>query len=97
MKYILFLSLIILGPNCSANTNQSSVAIPTPVVTDTQYCDLAQSHLIALKCDEGNPTKKGKSFSTVCRETQDNGIFINPKCLSEVTTCDQIDSCTHSK
>lgn len=69
---------------------------PTPVPTDTEYCDLAEGHLIALHCAEGNPTTKGKRFGDVCRELQQNGIAVNPKCLANVKTCAEVDVCTGS-
>ena len=99
MKYILIALISLIVQNCSNTgvTSNAPLKQPTPVVTDTEYCDLAQTHLLQLKCEEGNPTKKGKSFSIVCRETQTNGIFINPKCLSQITSCDQVNTCTHSK
>jgi len=79
---------------------------PTPIVTDTVLCPSAEEHLQNL-CKEdpsGNaycckivaPTKKGKSFTQVCIELQNNGVFFNPKCIASVTSCDQIDQCTRS-
>lgn len=95
---ILILSLLLLAPDCSGPVTQKPVQPkPTPIVTDTEQCDLAQINLLRLRCPEGNPTKKGKTFSDFCKETQNNGIFLNPKCLATLTDCSQIDSCTNSK
>lgn len=70
---------------------------PTPIVTDTDYCQAAEDNLIKLGCQEGRPTKTGKKFAAFCLETQQNGVFLNPKCLSTIKYCGEIDSCTGSK
>ena len=67
---------------------------PTPVPTDTEYCDLAENHLTELNCVEGQPTKKGVHFGALCRELQNKGIAINPKCLAEIKSCAEVDVCT---
>jgi hypothetical protein len=69
---------------------------PTPVPTDTEYCDLAENHLTELNCVEGQPTKKGVHFGAVCRELQSRGVFINPKCLTEIKSCAEVDVCTRT-
>lgn len=80
---------------------------PTPVVTDTDQCGAAEQHLHdlcvvdAVKnnycCQIVAPTKKGKGYTQFCQEKQSQGVFLNPKCVANVTSCDQIDSCTNSK
>lgn len=72
---------------------------PTPVVIDTDKCLEAEINLKALKCIPDGPfTTKGKSFTQVCEETQNAGVFFNPVCLSKVTACgDQVLACTGSK
>jgi hypothetical protein len=68
--------------------------IPEPVIPEvegTEWCKRAEENLLALGCPEGQPTKKGKRFADVCRETQDNGIDLNPKCLAGVKACSEID------
>lgn len=70
---------------------------PTPIVNDTNFCDAAQTNLLKLNCSLGQPTAKGKSFGDFCRETQNNGIEIDPKCLAGITDCEQIQACTPNK
>lgn len=80
---------------------------PTPVVTGTDQCGAAEQNLHNLCnmdpvknnycCQVVAPTKKGKSYTQFCQEKQNQGIFLNPKCVSGVTSCDQIDPCTNSK
>ena len=67
---------------------------PTPVVVDTDLCDAAEAKLIELGCPEGRPTKRGERFGDVCRELQNAGIFVNPRCLSTLVTCAGVDVCT---
>jgi len=80
---------------------------PTPEVKDTAECPNAQEHLESL-CNQDKiknsycckvvaPTKKGKNFTQLCIEEQNKGVFFNPKCLSSINSCDQIDVCTSSE
>ena len=39
----------------------------------------------------------GETFKDFCENTQNNGIFIDPECLSKVTSCDQVPICDGSK
>ncbi len=91
------ISLFLLGPDCSGNQPTPVKPQPTPVVTDNNYCAKAQENLLRLNCVEGQPTKKGKSFEQFCVGTQQNGIFLNPKCLSEIKSCEEVDSCSPTK
>lgn len=80
---------------------------PTPVVTDTAMCVDAQTHLEQLCqadssknaycCKVVAPTKKGKSFTQFCIEKQNQGVFLNPRCVSKVNSCGEIDRCTQSE
>lgn len=69
--------------------------IPDPVVPNvkgSEWCSAAEKNLQALGCEEGKPTKRGKSFTEFCVETQkEGGIDLHPKCLSTVKSCDEID------
>lgn len=106
MKNLLSIAIAFsfLGIDC----NQAYVTPPkpTPVVVDTDLCQTAEAHLKSL-CDSNptnnlyccqvvTPTKKGKSYAEFCREKQEQGLFLNPKCVSEVISCDQVDVCTNS-
>lgn len=103
-KTIIIAFLTILTPlSCP---EQGTPPTPTPVVTDTDSCKSAEQNLTNLCkanaansycCATVSPTKKGKLFTQVCQEKQAEGVFLNPKCLSTITSCDQIDSCTKSK
>jgi len=90
-------SLVLLGSDCSGGQPPPVKPQPTPIVIDNNYCLKAQENLQRLHCAEGEPTKKGKSFEQFCVGTQQNGVFLNPKCLSEITSCGQVDSCSPTK
>jgi hypothetical protein len=63
-----------------------------PQVQGSEWCDDAEKNLLGLGCEEGQPTKKGKSFTEFCLDTQKNGgIDLNPKCLATIKSCDEID------
>lgn len=92
--FILLLSLFIT--NCASC--QDDVRQPTPVVKDSDFCEPAEINLKKLGCEEGNPTKKGLTFTEFCLKTQNGGgIYLNPKCLSTITSCSKVDECTGSK
>lgn len=93
MKFnIIYFPIAILFVSCF-QSNQLKPQ-PTPIVVDSDYCLLAQENLQKLKCPEGMPLPNGDTFKTFCESTQNAGIFINPRCLSTITTCLQIDKCT---
>lgn len=98
MKRLLTIPLLfILSLSCNGCPPDPSVPPhPTPTVQDTDKCGAAEVNLKKLKCIPVDKpyTKKGKSFTQFCEETQAAGIFLNPKCLSEITACDQMDHCT---
>lgn len=62
-----------------------------PQVKGSEWCERAEKNLLALGCEEGQPTKEGKSFTEFCKETQANGIDLNPQCLANISSCDQVD------
>jgi hypothetical protein len=78
---------------------------PNPLpVPDTDACDAMCQHLgpSGLNCPEGQPFydsakpgPKGVPNSTClefCRYEQDNGIFVNPKCVARAPTCKDIET-----
>lgn len=94
MKQLYLVLSLLITTDCSI---EQSKPRPTPVVTDNNFCKNAQNNLLKLNCEEGKPTKKGKTFEQFCLETQENGVFLNPRCLSNITNCSEIDNCTNSK
>lgn len=55
-----------------------------------------------LKCEEGEPVYNNdlpgpegvpnQSCAENCKELQTKGFFVNPRCVSTVTACDQIEA-----
>jgi nitrous oxide reductase accessory protein NosL len=94
-KLALFLAVLVtLFVACTPKQDTIPPPRPTPVVTDTEFCDAAEANLIKLGCPEGKPTKRGKRFGDVCRELHENGIFVNPRCLATISLCASVDVCT---
>ena len=99
MKNSTILSIIasFLMLACTSNLySRPPTPQPIPVITDTEMCDAAEANLIKLGCPEGKPTKRGKRFGDVCRELQENGIFVNPRCLTIIVSCVNVDVCTRT-
>ena len=96
MKIKMHLIAVVLALNsCHSTRSADPVAPhPTPVPTDVEMCDAAEANLKALHCPEGEPTKRGTPFAMVCRELSAAGIFPNPRCLSSVKSCAEVDVCT---
>lgn len=92
------LAVLILG-GCPKDT---VIPPPTPP-PDTDWCGKMCEHLKGLGCEEGegvyNNDKPGpvdvpnQTCQEWCEEMQDPNhlYFINPKCLSEVPSCEEIE------
>lgn len=93
-----------LAVSCMQNSEQ---VLPRPIAGDSNMCPTADKHLSMLCeqdpiknkycCEVDSPTKKGKSFTQFCVEKQHQGVSLNPGCLSQIVSCQQIDICTNSK
>lgn len=104
MKNLIFCSFLFILIGCPQNPVTPK---PTPIVVDTEMCDTADKHLAQLCladseknkycCMIGSPTKKGKTYTQFCIEKQNQGVWLNPRCVSQITSCEQIDNCTNSK
>ena len=103
----LVLSSLALFNDCTSASEPVTPPTPTPIVTDTDQCAPAEKHLHDLCaadatknsycCQIVAPTKKGKSYTQFCQEKQAQGVFLNPKCVANIVSCDKIDSCTNSQ
>ncbi len=98
MKFFNLIFLITLVPSCP--NNDFVPPKPPPAVTDTEFCGPAEDNLKKLGCIPSDKpyTKKGLSFKEFCEKKQDDGVFLNPKCLAnevtEKTGCSYVDVCT---
>lgn len=92
MKRLLFLIGLSLTLRCSGS---NAVPSHTPsAVVDTDLCELAGVHLESLSCVTNPYTKRGKRFGLFCQEVQGSGIYLNPRCLSTITSCSEVPRCT---
>lgn len=73
--------------------------INVPDVEDTEFCLGAEQNIERLQCMDraGNPmwiNLHGERFSETCRVVQDEGgIFLNPRCVMEAETCEEVNEC----
>ena len=100
-----FISALIISAitlSCASQTPGSAVA-----TSDSSYCSVADTHMAQLCkadpvknaycCQVDAATKKGLTYTDFCTKKQAQGVSLNPKCLAEITSCDQINACTNSK
>lgn len=67
---------------------EGNAVVMTRSCKDTSSCKVGQS-CVAGMCEV--------SCTKFCIDTQDNGVWLNPGCVSSVTSCDQIDACVVRK
>lgn len=93
MKSIIFILLI---SGCVAHND---VIVTTQVVPDTNYCYSAEANLRNLQCRDSTgdlmwQNKSGEHFATTCKRIQEEGgVYINPKCISNAKTCEELNVC----
>jgi hypothetical protein len=98
-----FAALLALLSVCSCPSTPSPVS-PNPLpAPDTASCAAMCDHIgpKGLNCAEGKdvydsdkPGPVGVPNSTCaqfCQYEQDNGIFVNPKCVAQVPSCEEIE------
>jgi hypothetical protein len=62
-------------------------------------CDAAEKKLFDLKCTDrhGNlmwVNKNGEKFGDTCRTVQQSGgVFLNPSCITNASTCQEANTC----
>lgn len=82
--FLLAFSLSMLAAHCD----------PPPVVIvppDTDKCPEACANLQVLGCEEGDPLPDGLTCTEFCVRTQNQGAWLDPKCLASVTSCEDIE------
>ena len=61
-------------------------------------CGRAWENLTTLKCEEARNTPGGTTFLQWCENTESTGyVTVNPECLSRITDCKQVNSCSQHK
>lgn len=75
-------------------TASSCPPTPTPhPPEDTDKCPAACERLRELGCPEGEPLEDGTTCEDFCIQTQDEGHALNPTCVMEIDSCEEIESC----
>jgi hypothetical protein len=98
MRYALVLLALLV-----ACTKVPDVPGPSPIVVpNTDDCGAMCEHLRDLGCEEGDPVfnsdmpgqlgRPNQSCEDFCRETQTNGVFLNPRCVKRVASCEAIET-----
>lgn len=78
--------ILMMGATCEPR--------PIPIApTDTEMCPDACQNLRALGCEEGEPLLDGTTCEAFCEYMQDEGHWLNPKCISSIERCSEIESC----
>lgn len=95
--WLILPALLLVG--CPPNPDHP-VPPPNPPV-DTDLCTDMCDHLKKLGCEEGEdvynndlPGPEGEpnqSCSDNCKELQDKGFFVNPRCVLTVKSCEEIE------
>jgi hypothetical protein len=63
---------------------------------DGEPIDMKKSCVIQAECGPGQTCSGGTchaSCEQFCRDTEDQGVWLDPICVSQITSCDQVDSC----
>ena len=90
-----------LAAQCSPTDPESPKPNPAKV-PDSELCDEMCTHLRSLGCEEGNDYYDNEKPGPVevpnatcedfCVVQQANGVFVNPRCVMEVPSCDLIET-----
>lgn len=99
MKLALTLPLValVLAIGCGKSTD-----LPKPdAPPDTDWCRTMCDHLFQLGCEEGDdvynsdlpgtPGVPNQGCREFCEDLQNKGLAVNPRCVAQVDSCDQIE------
>ncbi len=97
---LMCLALLAMAPDCGPQPGPTPPpgppVPPPPVPPDTDKCATACANLTKLHCAEAEPIKMSDGSVTTCeqfcRETQNQGVYLNPDCVSKVTTCAEVET-----
>jgi hypothetical protein len=95
MKTLIILSIVTLLSGCSSQPKPQP-DVPAPEVLDQQQttldCSAACEHLREMKCELGQPSRRGKTCEDLCNTLENNGVkFIS--CTIDADTCDNANNC----
>ena len=93
---LMCLALLVMAPDCGPPTPVPPPVPTPPVPPDTDKCVSACANLTKLHCSEGDPIKMSDgsvvTCEQFCRDTQNQGVYLNPDCVSKVTKCSDVET-----
>jgi hypothetical protein len=94
---LMCLALLAMAPDCGPPTGPTPPPVPPPPVPpNTEQCVDACANLKKLKCPEAEPIKMSDGSAVTCeqfcRDTQGQGVYLNPACVATVTTCGEVET-----
>lgn len=67
---------------------------PVPDAGTPPDCAAACARMTELGCEESKPTPNGSTCEEVCNNVESSGVItIQPACVVEIESCDQINGC----
>ncbi len=94
--------LLLLVSSCAALQTIPDVIPPPGPGGDESDCEAACAHLVALDCEEGDPTPGKDGYLgtdddgtciDMCENTQNSPVTLMPACVVEIDTCEQVNDC----
>jgi hypothetical protein len=93
------LALFLTG--CPSNPGTPDPIVPPNPPPDTDWCATMCLHLSRMGCEEGGPVYNNdlpglegipnQSCADNCVELQDRGFFVNPKCVVDAPSCEEVE------
>jgi hypothetical protein len=92
---LMCLAILVMAPDCGPPPGPTPPPTP-PTPTDTNKCPEACANLKKLHCPEAEPIKMSDGSASTCeqfcRDTQSQGVYLNPACVANVTTCGEVET-----
>jgi hypothetical protein len=96
MRLSIFVPVVFLLCGCPNDRSFNPQPVP-----DSELCSAMCVHLRELNCEEGRPLYDSgrlgpkdvpnKTCEEFCTEQQAQGVFVNPRCVMQVKSCDEIE------
>lgn len=89
-------TLLLVLSACLSCTPSPPIA---PMPSDSAYCGAAGAQLLKLQCTDGEghllggQNASGQTYTVRCQTAESYGIPMAPECISNITSCDQVDTC----
>jgi hypothetical protein len=67
---------------------------PEDLEASKQGCERACAHMRTLSCTQAKDLEDGTTCEEFCFQTERQGLGLNTKCIEQIKTCDEINTCT---